>query len=460
MTAQTAYTETARPTDWPEPDLAILDNQRQPVPAVPVGQLPQPWAAWISETERMIGAPADYTLQSVLAGVASLCGAAVRVRVTPAWDEPLVHWAAAVGEAAAGKSTALAPMRRLLDLLERERCERPGSSAASSGPGTGDSQAFPILTSDADPASLADIVAGNGRGALLWRDGAGPWLGDIRDDGDKALWLAAWMADPVTMARPRQLARSAPRFAVSVLETLRPDALKASLQSGDESLATRFLFVWPGPQPYRTLVAFASTHEAEILQRLKALSRLGESADKPCQLSFDSNALSALDGVAAQLHAERQKAEGLEAAWLGRSRIFIARLAALLELLAVVDGRGGRPGPIGRVRVDAAARLWLDYYWPHARGVFDSAGLTIFDRQVRRAARWLCDTGAELVSREDIRKRALCMSVTASETDQVLHRLDELGFVKPEAVSSTGAGRPAKRWRINPVLSGPALGET
>jgi hypothetical protein len=34
MTAHTAYT--SRSADWPDPDSAILDNQRQPVPAVPV----------------------------------------------------------------------------------------------------------------------------------------------------------------------------------------------------------------------------------------------------------------------------------------------------------------------------------------------------------------------------------------------------------------------------------------
>ena len=45
--------------DWREPDLGILDDEREPVPAAPAELLPQPWAAWIAETQQATGAPAD-----------------------------------------------------------------------------------------------------------------------------------------------------------------------------------------------------------------------------------------------------------------------------------------------------------------------------------------------------------------------------------------------------------------
>ena len=107
--------------NWRDPDLSVVDDRRGPVPAVPLTLLPQPWRDWIADTERATGAPADYVLQSVLAGVAAVCGAGVRVRVTPAWDEPLVLWQAVVGEPSTGKSAALAPMRRLLEVIVQER---------------------------------------------------------------------------------------------------------------------------------------------------------------------------------------------------------------------------------------------------------------------------------------------------------------------------------------------------
>jgi hypothetical protein len=50
----------------------------------------------------------------VLAGVAGVCGAGMRVRVTPAWTEPLVMWQAIVGEPSTGKSAALAGGRPLM----------------------------------------------------------------------------------------------------------------------------------------------------------------------------------------------------------------------------------------------------------------------------------------------------------------------------------------------------------
>ena len=69
---------------WRNPDISILDDRRGPVPAVPLALLPQPWRDWIADTEKSTGAPADYVLQSVPAGVAAVCGAGVQVRVTAA----------------------------------------------------------------------------------------------------------------------------------------------------------------------------------------------------------------------------------------------------------------------------------------------------------------------------------------------------------------------------------------
>jgi len=151
--------------------------------------VPQPWHDWIADTERATGAPADYVLQSVLAAVAAVCGAGVRVRVTPAWDEPLVLWQAVVGEPSTGKSAALAPMRRLLDLVEQER--RAGDEerraallgkvgrarrAGQGGPGRVEGRRSApfvpsqVVASDADPVALAESSRAT-RGVLLWRDG-------------------------------------------------------------------------------------------------------------------------------------------------------------------------------------------------------------------------------------------------------------------------------------------------
>jgi len=388
--------------NWRTPDLSVLDSRRGPVPAAPLAMVPQPWRDWIADTERATGAPADYVLQSVLAGIAAVCGAGVRVRVTPAWDEPLVLWQAVVGEPSTGKSAALEPMRRLLELIEQERragdeerrAARAGLGGAGQGGKDGDAAPFvpsQVVASDADPVALADIVSGNPRGVLLWRDGPAAWpagwraaADDDEDDSHRTTWLAAWEAGAVTVARPRQPARSLPRFPVSILETIRPERLMEALRSGDDSLATRFLFAWPGPQPYRALAVVKRSRDEEILQRLRALSRLVGSADDPCVLAVDDRGRAALDKVLSVLHAERQNVEGLESAWIGKSRSLIVRLAGIVELLGSIDGKVVRPGAIGAEQVEAAAALWRDYYWPHAKAVFDSAELSDHARAPRR----------------------------------------------------------------------------
>jgi hypothetical protein len=426
--------------DWKDPDFSVLDDRRVPVPAVPPKLLPEPWHGWIADTERATGAPADPVLQSVLAGVAAVCGAGVRVRVTPAWEEPLVLWQMAVGEASTGKSAALAPMRRLLDVVEQEHRAADAADAVPSQ----------IVATDADPAVLADIVSGNPRGVLLWRDGAADWIGAA---GEGNSWLSAWEGGAVTIPRPRQPPRSLARFPVSVLETVRPDRLKEHLQAGDEAMAARFLFAWPGPQPYRALAVVEPSRDAAILQRLRALSRLARSADDPCVVAFDAHGMAALDGVLARLHAERQNAEGLEAAWLGRGRSFIVRLAGMLELLASIDGKVVRPGAIGAEQVEAAAALWRDYWWPHAKAVFDSAELSDHTKRVRRVARWLLDKRPTSVSREDVRRRALSLSATADEVEHVLQRLHYLGYVQPDLARRGGPGRPTTHWLVSPALA-------
>lgn len=450
----------SRDNEWSEPDLSILDDGRDAVPAVPLDLVPKPWRTWIADTASAAGAPQDYVLQTVLAGVAGMCGAGVRVRVTPAWSEPLVMWHAMVGEPSTGKSAALAPMRRLLARIEQERClhdeERRVAHAEQVKKGREDRPFVPsrVVMTDTGLEAVAETVTGNPRGVLLWRDLPKVWFGaDGADDGACAAWLEAWAAGAVTIERCRRPPLDLASFPVSILETMWPDSLKTALLEGDKSLPSRFLYVWPSPQDYRALVALEPVHDDEVLERLRGLSSLARTPDDPCELRFDERGVKALDGLLIVLHAARRSAEGLEAAWLGKSRSFIVRLAGVLELLGFTGGPRSRPGAIGREQVEAAAALWKNYFWPHARAVFDSAELSDHKRRVRRVARWLRDTRLTTVSRHEIRRRALSRATTADETEHVLQRLHYLGYVQPDLAYRDKPGRPSTHWLVNPALA-------
>ncbi len=445
----------SRKVEWSGPDLSILDNGRDAVPAVPLDLLPEPWRTWIADTAAATGAPQDYVLQTVIAGVAGLCGGGVRVRVTPAWTEPLVMWQAMVGEPSTGKSTALAPMRRLLGTIEQERCLHDEERRAVHAQQVGKGPFVPsrIVMMDAALEAVAETVTGNPRGILLWRDLPKVWFGgDCADDRECAAWLEAWTAGALSVERSRRPALDLASFPVSILQTMWPDSLRAALLEGDKSLPSRFLYVWPGPQHHSALTALEPVHDDEVLERLRRLSTLARPPDDPCELRFDERGVKALDGFLTDLDAARQSAEGLEAAWLGKSRAFIVRLAGIMELLGFTGGPRSRPGAIGSEQVDAAAALWRGYFSPHARAVFDSAELSDHKRRVRRVACWLRETRPDAVSREEIRRRALGRAATADETEHVLQRLHYLGYVQPDRAYG-GRGRPTSHWLVNPALA-------
>jgi hypothetical protein len=450
----------SRESEWAEPDLSILENSRDAVPVVPLDLVPEPWRKWIADTAWATGAPQDYVLQTVLAGVAGVCGAGVRVRVTPAWTEPLVMWQAMVGEPSTGKSAALAPMRRLLATIEQERClqdeERRAAHAEQIVKGREDRPFVPsrVVMTDTALEAVAETVTGNPRGVLLWRDLPKVWFGaDGADDGEWAAWLEAWTAGAVTLERCRRPPLGLASFPVSILETMWPDSLKTALLEGDKSLPTRFLYVWPGPQDYRALAALEPVHDDEVLDRLRRLSTLARTPDDPCELRVDERGVKALDGALIDLLAARRSAEGLEAAWLGKGKAFIVRLAGMLELLGFTGGRRSRPGAIGAEQVEAAAALWKNYFWPHARAVFDGVELSDHKRRVRRVARWLRDTRLTTVSRQEITRRALGQAATADETEHVLQRLHYLGYVQPDLAYRDKPGRPSTHWMVNPALA-------
>jgi hypothetical protein len=386
------------------------------------------------------------------------------VRITPVWSEPLVLWQAVVGEPSSGKSSALASMRRLLGSIEAERRVHDDvrqEAHAERAKEAGSCDAFvrsQVVVADAALETIADVVSGNPRGVILWRDEPA-WLaqlGEAGNDGsDRARWLEAWSAGGVTLKRRTDKSSlHLERFPVSILATTPPDRLKEVLEEGDGGPAARFLYAWPGPQPYCPLANGKIARDDDALKMLRRISRLARTPDDPLVLSFDRHGVEAFDGFLAGLHADRCKTEGLEAAWLGKGRSTVARLAGALELLAWSGSdASGLPGHIGCEQVEAAAALWTSYLRPHARAVFDRAAPSVFDHQVRRVARWLQEAGATVVSREDIRRRALGQTVNASDTNQVLCRLDFLGFVRPDlADDRAGRGRPARRWRVNPAL--------
>ncbi len=144
--------------DWPPIDRSLLGEARPaPVP-FPLPLLPGRWRAWVEASSRSFGS-ADYLAHGLLAGVAGVCGAGVRVQVAPHWHEPLILWQALIGGPSSGKSAAFARVRGLLDSV-RPWAESPDSAA-------------PRVLVDGDLTQADTALYGSVRGVLLWRSDLG-----------------------------------------------------------------------------------------------------------------------------------------------------------------------------------------------------------------------------------------------------------------------------------------------
>jgi hypothetical protein len=399
---------------WPDVDPSLVEDDSRSGPEFPLDLLALPWRAWVSDTGRAAGVPADYVVQSLLAAVAGVCGAGVSVQVTPTWREPLVLGLALVGRRASGKSPALAAVRASLERLEAE--------LKASDP----ERAPHLLVAGKDAAALAQALGARPQGVLLWRDEASAWFTDLPDAG----------------------------MPVSVVGSMHPDHLMEALAKGKDSFAARFLYVWPDPPPYCRLVDRRQPDNERTFALLRRLMRIAGTAEKPLVLAFDETALKAFDGFLEGLHAALRTVEGLEADWMGKGSGTVARLAGVLALLAWVGSdAGGTPSRVDTASVETAARLWNDYFHAHANLVFDRAGPSDLLRQARRVVRWLQANRASQFTREDVRSHALCRSVNAGRTDMVLGRLWAGGVVQPvRHVSSPQGGRPPQLWQVNPAL--------
>ena len=479
---------------WPELDTSLLEDARGRVPAFPLDVFPDEWRQWVDDTAQSAGTAVDYVAQGVLAAVAALGGAGVRVRVTPAWSESLVLWLALVGSPSSGKSPALASVREQLAQIEEgvreddehrrsrhaakledarianERWKADCESAADEGrpaplrplEAAFDQPFVPsqIVVADATMEALADVVAGNPRGVILWRDELTAWLANLNryanGGSDRVHWLEAWAAAGITVnRRSRTTPLHLPKFPVSVVGSIQPDRLAEAFQGSDDGMAARFLYAWPELPEYTPLMDRRVPRDDMALALLQHIAAVSN-PEQPLTMTFDTQAVRTFDKFLRGLHEEAasQASDGLQAGWLGKGRGTVARLAGVLTLLDWSEnGQQDAPRTIDRDTVEAAATLWRDYFRPHAETVFNQAGKIDRDKHARRVVRWLRTTQAREVGRINLRREALAQSVDAMETDRVIARLEEAGVLRlASSVTGPKGGNTKRRWTVNPAL--------
>jgi len=478
---------------WPELEAGLLDEARGNLPGFPLFLLPEEWRQWVEDTAQSAGTAPDYVAQGLLAAVAAICGSGVRVRVTPSWHESLVLWLALVGSPSSGKSPALSSVREQLGAIEDELREQDGQRRAEHASkaerariatdrwkkqcedANDDNVPVPprplecnfdqpfvpsqIVVADATMEALADVVAGNPRGVILWRDELTAWLANLgryaSGGSDRAHWLEAWAAAGITVnRRSRTQPLHLPKFPVSVVGSIQPDRLAEAFQGSDDGMAARFLYAWPEVPKYISLKDRRIARDDTALAMLQAIARAAGTAEQPLVMGLDDAAFDHFDGFLGGLSEDAAAAHGLEEGWIGKGRGTVARLAGVLALLRWSEnGLQEAPRTVTQEDVENAIALWAEYFRAHARTIFSQAGKIDHDRDARRVVKWLRRQRSTQISREDIRRGAMVQSISAEKADILIARLEKAGVLRPAPAEFTGRrGRPAKRWDVNPEL--------
>jgi len=289
------------------------------------------------------------------------------------------------------------------------------------------------------------------RGLSSWHDDLDTELAALSRDRKQLVHsTGGWTGDPSdTSDRGVEVGRPYRRWPESVLGGFQADRLAEMLSEIDDALLSRLLYCWPVPRVEARLDASDERDGTRPL--LQRLVDLPGTIREPAVLALQPAAAARLQDLLPELRGFMRDADGLEAAWIGKAAGTIVRLAGLLSLMDWAAGEATKPcTTVEEQHLDRAHALWTDYFWPHAQAVFGQAASTIAERRVRRVGRWLRRMRPEMISREEVRRDALGKSVDAETAECVIERLEKYGALR--MVTTQTAGRPRRRWQVNPEL--------
>ncbi|MEG3178184.1 DUF3987 domain-containing protein [Sphingomonas sp. RB3P16] len=490
--------EAAEPvTSWETPDMSILAGGRTTPPVMPRGIFGDLWPL-ISDLAKGAGSPVDYVAVGVLSVAASLIGAkrSVKPFTTSSWEEPCILWVAPVGDPSSNKSPAIdaatGPLRAMESELteqhknrligfqtvaERARQERSEwqaqvKTATKDGIATPpmpeaaveptEPQRVRLVVQDATPEALCDILAGNPNGTLHKRDELAAWLMSFErySPGGREFWLEAYGGREHSVDRKGSKTGTVtiPFNGVSVLGGIQPDKLRECLlNSADDGLVPRFLWVWPDAQEYRRPDSIADVSQLEtIYRRLHQLraDTLEGGRIAPETLYLDSGAADVFEAWIRNNDVAVREATGLYKGFVGKLRGTVLRLALVVELMTWA-GVGGREPEVISARTLAAVLEFVDdYAKASALRVFGDAALPEAERNAAALARYILKTKAQRINARDIRRTSgIATLKQAQDVDAATEALAEAGWLRAakEREGDT-PGKPRKDFIVNPAV--------
>lgn len=490
----------AAKSEWPAPDLSILQACRRPAAPMPT-ELFGP-ALYVLETiAEGTATPLDYPAAAYLATCASLIGGKRRVRpyATSNWAEPAILWFGIVGDPSSRKSPALDSVIDPLRVIERDGAElhkqavqdrreadrkakavrdgwekqladgvRSGAADLPTMPAAAIEPDEPArrrtLVMDATPESMGAILAGNPQGTLLSRDELAGWLQSFErySPGGREQWLEAYGGRSFVIDRKGAKGPLAIPFnGVSVLGGIQPAKMAdCLLASPDDGLVARFLWIWPDKLKFSRPRQCADLGKLEAAyRRLEALEWGRDAAGQavPITLPLSANAADLFEAWQKDNGEVDDDVSGLLKSFVGKMDGALLRLALTSELARWAMAGGPEPREISLETIEAAAD-WVDSYAkPMAERVYGDAALPIAERDAAVLARYIVKKGLRAFNKRELKrsphKSALPSLRNAKAMDAALEVLADGALILAIGRrDGDNPGRVSGDYAVNPAL--------
>jgi uncharacterized protein DUF3987/bifunctional DNA primase/polymerase-like protein len=475
---------------WDEPDWTLLDDRRGELPDFPVEALPASVHGWLLRAARGAGVTPGHVAVPLLGIVSSLIGTARRVRACRSWSEPLTMWVAVVGFSGTGKTPGIDVTRRVLSPIERQRKQKiaemqrehesraqkakaekkkwenavaeaveanlpaPSKPADATEPG-------PFVTprlclSDSTIERIAVLLEARPQGMTFVADELARLFLNMKrysNGQDNEFWLEAWNGKNFVAERQSRPPVVLDYLLVGVTGGFQPHKLARAFEGDEDGMYARFCFAWPEEPAHMPLSNEVIEIEPEIQNALMRIVNLPTDDDgvfAPKTVDLSAEAISVFEAFRTFLAQAKSDLDGREREWVAKGGTHVLRLAGTLAYLDWAMLGGPEPQSIGEHYVEAAVRLWRDYFWPHSRAALRQIGFSEKHTNARRALAWIRANQKAEVSLQDIRQDALGRRFDAEQTRSLLDGLVRAGWLK--LVTQKTAGRAIHRWQVNPQL--------
>jgi hypothetical protein len=270
---------------------------------------------------------------------------------------------------------------------------------------------------------------------------------------DNEFWLEAWNGKNFVVERQGRPAVVLDHLLVGVTGGFQPDKLARAFEGDDDGMYARFCFAWPEEPAHMPLSNEVTEIEPEIQNAFTRIINLPAEADgvfAPRTVDLSAEATATFETFRTFLAQAKAELDGREREWVAKGGTHVLRLSGTLAYLDWAMLGGPEPQSIGQQYVEAAMRLWRDYFWPHSRAALRQIGLTENHTNARRALCWMRTNRKAEVSLMDIRREALGRRVDAEQTRGLLDSLVRAGWLT--LVTTKTDGRAIHRWQVNPLL--------